>query len=301
AGAPRAPRRSRQRSLGRSVSESSEGRGTASELEPGEGGSLGGRSLRSRGGDSAYLSHRGSLPPLPPPGSEGSEEDPNGYVTPNCVLPDPGPIPAPEDEEEEDEEYEYMNRRPGAGVPRAPQPRPASLEELGYEYMEVGSEPGPPPQITPEDDEDDDEEEDYEYMNKQPRLSRSLGAEPNFGAGGVLGPPNHDGYTDMRAGGDPGATPGGEDEQGYEEMEAVLRPRCPGCQKIPPGCPKSPPGCPKIPQIPPGCPKSPPGCPKSPPGGGMKPLRSLEASDCAFDNPDYWHSRLFAKADAQRT
>uniref|UniRef100_A0A8U7NUC8 receptor protein-tyrosine kinase n=1 Tax=Corvus moneduloides TaxID=1196302 RepID=A0A8U7NUC8_CORMO len=87
AGGSRPLRRSRQESLGRTVSESSEGRGTASELELGEGGSLAGslcRSLRSRGGDSAYLSQRESFPP-PPPSSEGSEEDPNGYVTPNCA------------------------------------------------------------------------------------------------------------------------------------------------------------------------------------------------------------------------
>uniref|UniRef100_A0A8C2SU05 Receptor protein-tyrosine kinase n=1 Tax=Coturnix japonica TaxID=93934 RepID=A0A8C2SU05_COTJA len=118
-----------------------------------------------------------------------------------------------------------------------------------------------------------EEEEDYEYMNKQPRLSRSLG---NMVGG--LGPrhegcpPRHDGYTDMRPG-EP--TPAPAEEQGYEEMEAVLAPRGPPC----PGC-RSPPG-------------PPPTC--------MKPLRSLEASDCAFDNPDYWHSRLFAKVDAQRT
>lgn len=184
---------------------------------------------------------------------------------------DPTGGSVPEPEEEEEEEYEYMNRRAG-GAPGAPQPRPASLEELGYEYMEVGSEPGGPPGapqgrgVTQGDDEDEEEEEeDYEYMNKQPRLSRSLGTEPTAGA--VPGPPKHHGYTDMRAGDSSGTPP--EDEQGYEEMEAVLRPRCPGC--------------------------------RSPPGPGMKPLRSLEASDCAFDNPDYWHSRLFAKADAQRT
>ncbi|KAM4880923.1 receptor tyrosine-protein kinase erbB-3 [Sylvia borin] len=301
-GLSRPPRRSRQHSLGRTVSESSEGRGTASELELGEGGSLGGgslcRSLRSRGGDSAYLSQRESFPPAPP-GSEGSEEDPNGYVTPNCALRDPdlgGSIPAPpEEEEEEEEEYEYMNR-PSGGVPGvAPQPRPASLEELGYEYMEVGSDPSPknPPRRRRGDDGDEDEE-DYEYMNKQPRLSRSLGAEPtSAGLGGSAPrPPNHDGYTEMRAGGDPAATPG-EDEQGYEEMEAVLSPRCPGCQKTSSGCPKSSSGCPKTSS---GCQKT-----SSGPPGGMKPLRSLEASDCAFDNPDYWHSRLFAKADAQRT
>ncbi|OPJ72581.1 hypothetical protein AV530_008464 [Patagioenas fasciata monilis] len=164
---------------------------------------------------------------------------------------------------EEEEEYEYMNRRPG-GVPGAPPPRPASLEELGYEYMEVGSEPGAPP--------GQEDEEDYEYMNKQPRLSRSLGSVTGGGPGPRhdLASPRHDGYTDMRPGEAPPAPR--EDEQGYEEMEAVLAPRCPGCR-----------GPPAL----------------GPPA--MKPLRSLEASDCAFDNPDYWHSRLFAKADAQRT
>uniref|UniRef100_A0A8C3NJV0 Receptor protein-tyrosine kinase n=1 Tax=Geospiza parvula TaxID=87175 RepID=A0A8C3NJV0_GEOPR len=240
-------------SLGRTVSECSEGRGTASELElGGSGGSLGGslcRSLRSRGGDSAYLSQRESLQPPPAPGSEGSEEDPNGYVSPTRALPGRGPggchigllgVSVPldgvlgfplslgEDEEDEDEEYEYMNR---------PRPRPASLEELGYEYMELGGCDPRPTAGAPrseqepaeEEEEEDEGEEDYEYMNKQPRLSRSL---------------RHHGYTEMR----PGEPP---------EMEAVPRPRC---RPLP-----------------------------------MKALRSLEASDCAFDNPDYWHSRLFAK------
>ncbi|XP_064257087.1 receptor tyrosine-protein kinase erbB-3 [Passer domesticus] len=246
-GGSRPARRPRRGSGGRTVSECSEGRGTGSELElGGSGGSLGGslcRSLRSRG-DSAYLSQRESLPPAPPGPQPPADEDPNGYVTPGC---------APRGEEgalggvcpEEEEEYEYMNRRP-PGV--SPQPRPASLEELGYEYMEVTSDPAGPPTQNPrgaaeDGDDDDDEDEDYEYMNKQPRLSRSL----------------------------PPATPARgreeEEEQGYEEMEAVL----------------------------------PPAHPQLAPATPMKPLRSLEASDCAFDNPDYWHSRLFAKSDPRRT
>uniref|UniRef100_A0A8C3P4R1 receptor protein-tyrosine kinase n=1 Tax=Chrysemys picta bellii TaxID=8478 RepID=A0A8C3P4R1_CHRPI len=108
-------------------------------------------------------------------------------------------------------------------------------------------------------------EEDYEYMNKQPKLSQSLSS--------VLSSPGagRDDYTCMSA-----AVPrGSPDEQGYEVMEAILAPGsgpCLDCQSSP--------------------------CPKN---GFMKPLRSLEASDCAFDNPDYWHSRLFAKADAQCT
>ncbi|XP_077644838.1 receptor tyrosine-protein kinase erbB-3 [Lonchura striata] len=265
-GGSRPPRRGRQDSLGRSVSESSEGRGAGSEPEPGAGGGPAGSLGRGRRprGDGAGPGHRESrAPPAPPPpGSPGSEEDPDGYVTPTCALRDPAagsvPAPAEEEEEEEEEEYEYMNRQRG-GSRGPPQPRPASLEELGYEYMEVSPEPGGPPGAPqpggPRQEDDEDEEENYEYMNEQPRLSRSLCAVP--------GAPGHDGYTEMRAAETP-ATPGGA-EQGYEEMEAVARPR--RCRGAP----------------------------------AMKALRSLEASDCAFDNPDYWHSRLFAKSDARRT
>lgn len=69
--------------MGRTVSESSEGRGTASEYDLTEDLSLSGslcRSLRSRG-DSAYLSQRESL--MIPVGSADGEEDANGYVMPD--------------------------------------------------------------------------------------------------------------------------------------------------------------------------------------------------------------------------
>uniref|UniRef100_A0A8C4XZK2 Receptor protein-tyrosine kinase n=1 Tax=Gopherus evgoodei TaxID=1825980 RepID=A0A8C4XZK2_9SAUR len=240
--------RVRQESVGRTVSESSEGRGTASECELMEELSLPGslcQGLRSRG-DSAYLSQRESFPLSA--GTADGEDDINGYV-----------IAARSPEEE----YEYMNRRP-------PQPRPASLEELGYEYMDLGSERSTSlgsmlsSQLPVAGWEVAAAEEDYEYMNKQPKLSQSLSS--------VLSSPGpgRDDYTCMSA-----AVPrGSPEEQAYEVMEAILAPGsgCPGCQSSP--------------------------CPKN---GFMKALRSLEASDCAFDNPDYWHSRLFAKADAQRT
>ncbi|XP_054859103.1 receptor tyrosine-protein kinase erbB-3 [Eublepharis macularius] len=259
--------RIRQESMGRTVSESSEGRGTASEYDLTEDMSLSGslcHSYRSRG-DSAYLSQRESL--LLPVGSADGEEDANGYVMPDrngreraagvaaSLL--RGSLPVPQ----VDKEYEYMNRR----APRNPQPRPASLEELGYEYMDLGSELSaslgsvPSSQLTTPCRDEEDEEEDYEYMNKQPKLSKSLSSIRS----------SRGDYTDM----DSGITQGSPDEQGYEEMDAVLPPvQCPGCQSPP--------------------------CPQN---GFMKPLRRLEASDCAFDNPDYWHSRLFSKVDAQRT
>lgn len=259
--------RIRQESMGRTVSESSEGRGTASEYDLTEDLSLSGslcRSLRSRG-DSAYLSQRESL--MLPVGSADGEEDANGYVMPDrkgreraaglAASLGRGSLPVPQ----VDEEYEYMNRR----APQPQQPRPASLEELGYEYMDLGSELSaslgsvPSSQLTTPCREDEYEEEDYEYMNKQPKLSKSLSSIRS----------SRGDYTDM----DSGITQGSPDEQGYEEMDAVLPPvQCPGCQS-----------------------------PHYLKNGFMKPLRTLEATDCAFDNPDYWHSRLFGKTDAQRT
>ncbi|XP_008112654.2 receptor tyrosine-protein kinase erbB-3 [Anolis carolinensis] len=259
--------RLRQESVGRTISESSEGRGTASEYDLTEDLSLSGslcRSLRSRG-DSAYLSQRESL--MLPVGSADGEEDVNGYVMPDrsgreraaglAASLVRGSFPVHEAEEE----YEYMNRRPA----QPSQPRPASLEELGYEYMDLGSELSaslgsvPSSQLTTPCRDEGDEEEDYEYMNKQPKLSKSLSSIHS----------SRGDYTDM----DSGITQGSPDEQGYEEMDAVL----PSVQ-----CLDS---------------QSPP----YPKNGFMNPLRTLEASDCAFDNPDYWHSRMFSKADVQRT
>lgn len=154
------------------------------------------------------------------------------------------------EEEDEDEEYEYMNRRRRHSPPRPP--RPSSLEELGYEYMDVGSDlsaslgstqscPLHPVPIMPSAGTTPDE--DYEYMNKR------------RGGGGAGGD-----YAAM------GACPAAE--QGYEEMKAFQGPGH------------------HAPQV---------------HYARLKTLRSLEATDSAFDNPDYWHSRLFPKANAQRT
>ncbi|XP_059539207.1 receptor tyrosine-protein kinase erbB-3 isoform X3 [Myotis daubentonii] len=251
---------------GRLVSESSEGHVTGSEAELQEKVSMcrsRSRSPRPRG-DSAYHSQRHSLltpvTPLSPPGLE--EEDVNGYVMPDAHL--KGTPSSREgtlssvglssvlgtEEEDEDEEYEYMNRRRRHSPSRPP--RPGSLEELGYEYMDVGSDLSaslgstqscplhpvpiiPTPGTTPD--------EDYEYMNKR------------RGGGGAGGD-----YAAM------GACPAAE--QGYEEMKAFQGPGH------------------HAPQV---------------HYTRLKTLRSLEATDSAFDNPDYWHSRLFPKANAQRT
>lgn len=253
---------------GRPASESSEGHVTGSEAELQEKVSVCRSRSRSRSprprGDSAYHSQRHSLltpvTPLSPPGLE--EEDGNGYVMPDTHL--RGASSSREgtlssvglssvlgtEEEDEDEEYEYMNRKRRGSPPRPP--RPGSLEELGYEYMDVGSDlsaslgstqscPLHPMATVPSAGTTPDE--DYEYMNRR----RGVG-----GAGGD--------YAAM------GACPAAE--QGYEEMRAFQGPghHAPHVRYA-----------------------------------RLKTLRSLEATDSAFDNPDYWHSRLFPKANAQRT
>ncbi|XP_034858298.1 receptor tyrosine-protein kinase erbB-3 [Mirounga leonina] len=251
---------------GRLASESSEGHVTGSEAEFQEKVSMcrsRSRSPRPRG-DSAYHSQRHSLltpvTPLSPPGLE--EEDVNGYVMPDAHL--KGTPSSREgtlssvglssvlgtEEDDEDDEYEYMNRKRRRSPTRPP--RPSSLEELGYEYMDVGSDlsaslgstqscPLNPVPLMPAAGTTPDE--DYEYMNRR--------------HGG--GAPGGD-YAAM------GACPAAE--QGYEEMRAF---QGPGHHAPHVHCAR------------------------------LKTLRSLEATDSAFDNPDYWHSRLFPKANAQRT
>ncbi|MXQ97787.1 hypothetical protein E5288_WYG018357 [Bos mutus] len=248
---------------GRLASESSEGHVTGSEAELQEKVSMcrsQSRSPRPRG-DSAYHSQRHSLltpvTPQSPPGLE--EEDVNGYVMPDThikgtssregTLSSVGLSSVLGTEDDDDEEYEYMNRRRRCSPSRPP--RPSSLEELGYEYMDVGSDlsaslgstqscplnpvPNMPNASTTPD-------EDYEYMNRR------------------------------RGGGGPGGDYAAMDacpasEQGYEEMRAFQGPVLHGPQVH---------------------------------YARLKTLRSLEATDSAFDNPDYWHSRLFPKANAQR-
>ncbi|MBV98580.1 Receptor tyrosine-protein kinase erbB-3, partial [Eschrichtius robustus] len=194
-----------------------------------------------------------------PPGLE--EEDVNGYVMPDAHLKGTssreGTLSSVglssvlgTEEDDDDEEYEYMNRRRKCSPSRPP--RPSSLEELGYEYMDVGSDlsaslgstqscPLNPVPTMPNASTTPDE--DYEYMNRR------------RGGGGPGGD-----YAAMEA--CPAA------EQGYEEMRAFQGPVHHGPQVH---------------------------------YARLKTLRSLEATDSAFDNPDYWHSRLFPKANAQRT
>uniref|UniRef100_A0A8C7D5E8 Receptor protein-tyrosine kinase n=1 Tax=Oncorhynchus kisutch TaxID=8019 RepID=A0A8C7D5E8_ONCKI len=250
----------------RTVSESSEGRGTLVELEMSE--DLAGNLQRKRHReDSAYMSQRdsmsGVLSETPSPDTEG-EEDQNGYV-----LPGLGDSP----------ERECTGHRTSAGENRGGQTKneehqdyefPAlnsdsdKMEERGsgdveYEYMDirsVGPEASerpddPPTRVVPHPG------DDYHYTNRMQR----------GGEGEV------DEYEDM----DSLAAPGAGDPVEYENLqgegEGVVEGM--GGQHTGMGA----------------FVKVRAGVGVGEPGGG----------DRSFDNPDYWQSRLFLKPNAVST
>ncbi|KAM4699455.1 receptor tyrosine-protein kinase erbB-3 isoform 2-T2 [Discoglossus pictus] len=278
----RAPRR-REDSLGRTVSESSEGCCTASDLETAEDISYGdgslSRSPRSRV-DSAYRSHRESLltatpdedseyimPELQGVRSQGDisqdgtlKSQASGSLTP-CIQ---------HQSEEEDEEYEYMNRKKQRST--------VPLDRLEYEYMDIRGAGETNSELktssTIEIDKDEDYEygnrEDYEYMNEQGKCKRSQS----------VGDDHLEEYTYMNRCSKVNDDGTPEDKQGYEDMNLVSS--RPQSLDRPAGIPQT-------------CHR------EALQRGYHQPLRALEAKDCAFDNPDYWHSRLFTKTDLQST
>uniref|UniRef100_A0A8C5MKE9 Receptor protein-tyrosine kinase n=1 Tax=Leptobrachium leishanense TaxID=445787 RepID=A0A8C5MKE9_9ANUR len=262
--------RKREDSLGRTVSESSEGCCTSSDVETTEDISYGGGSLshspRSRL-DSAYRSQRESLIPNTP--DEDSE-----YIMPQLSQEDlslDGTLtPCPPFDTEDDEEYEYMNRKT--------QPTTPSVERLEYEYMDIRgagdteSERVSTPRI--EDVVDKDYEygnkEDYEYMNNQGKRNDSQSHLAD----------EIEEYTYMNRSSKVREDSGSEDAQGYEEMN-LLANRPQSLDKsicVPQTCHR-----------------------EALQKGYIQPLRELEIKNCSFDNPDYWNSRLFSKTDVQST
>ncbi|XP_078542411.1 receptor tyrosine-protein kinase erbB-3 isoform X2 [Lissotriton helveticus] len=306
--------RIRKESTGRTLSESSEGCGPISEREMNEDMSVC-DSLSSRHRsrqDSAYHSQRDSL--LTVPTTPDTEEDINGYVLakqgnpePTEAIPDASgegtskeqqrrpafSVGMEEDDVEADGEYKYMNKV----ATQDPTPQPIlPPEHVEYEYMDIrssrrtsdGSRYSSRPQSLLAEptrgQPEDNGEEEYEYMNKRPMRSGSRGTIGSQGA-------EQEDYTYMNGNSSQrdsnlrSVTPALREsllEQGYEEMDSRVGPTVPNYAVLPS----------KI--------LSP--CHKEAfPSGYMKSLRTLEANNGAFDNPDYWHSNLFQKTDAVRT
>ncbi|XP_063808696.1 receptor tyrosine-protein kinase erbB-3 [Pseudophryne corroboree] len=272
---PRRVTRRREDSLGRTVSESSEGCCTSSDMETGEEMSYGGGSLslspRSRL-DSAYRSQRESL-------LAGTPDADCEYIMPELSQGDLSQdgtlrshgsrsvtpcLPNAGEEDDDDEEYEYMNRK-----------RQLS-ESLEYEYMDIrGTRNSNSERATSthEGNKDSDYEygnkEEYEYMNEKGESNHSQELEEEDTE-----------YTYMNRSGKMRKDSTSGDKQGYEDMNLIV------------SRPKSSDKPPVIPQT---CHR------EALQKGFIQPLRELEVKDCAFDNPDYWHSRLFVKSDLQRT
>ncbi|XP_068598627.1 receptor tyrosine-protein kinase erbB-3-like [Brachionichthys hirsutus] len=328
----------------RTVSESSEGCGTAVELEMGEDYSLAGsvKGQRHRE-DSAYM----SAGPPETPSPEMGEEDQNGYVLPGDSPERETLLPTSQSKmgkshssnllgDPEDEEYEYMNKqasrasaltRNNSYWQKVNKCRTSSMSsqatacsgdtvlpmevrgghtrsghnsdseqqgsnEVKYEYMDIrGSEKDesppahepPPPPVTPvkmcsevkDENEEEDEEEDeyvgdtvYHYTNRQPKLRKVL---QDMKEGRVEGGAYE--YEDM----DCFPTTQPEDAAVYQNVQRKVDGAGGGTEGRPSGF---------EPYI------------KVRAGVG---IGDPAAADRAFDNPDYWHSRMFLKTKAVPT
>uniref|UniRef100_A0A9J7X3T9 Receptor protein-tyrosine kinase n=1 Tax=Cyprinus carpio carpio TaxID=630221 RepID=A0A9J7X3T9_CYPCA len=359
---------------GCTVSESSEGRGTAVEVEMNEDmSSVGSMRRVKHREDSAYMSQRDSLSGPPETTSTGipGEEDQNGYVL-------PGFGESPEKGEDKQiraacvcnlyakfechsgdfleahsvagEEYEYMNNQtlslghiPGQlkdynqrlsrnrsasfnpaglysnhkslGSSSRPSKRSSiegsessgglsqsstdqrshsdgdflsseteytdgdlDLQGVQYEYMDIRGSAGPPSNMvlklhlprpvshpplrrSPQDDEDEYVEEDYQYTNCQPRLRNSLRVQGLMQGEGEVY--EYEDMDSLAAGGASAAEYQNLEGEDEESVGLTDEPRSLG------------------------------------PGKYLKVHAGMEHK--AFDNPDYWHSRSFQKANAVRT
>uniref|UniRef100_A0A8B9LV62 Receptor protein-tyrosine kinase n=1 Tax=Astyanax mexicanus TaxID=7994 RepID=A0A8B9LV62_ASTMX len=270
------PSRSRLNSA-RTVSESSEGRGTVRDMEMNEDFTSAGSLRRARHReDSAYMSQRESLlgppdtpiPDTPSLCTEG-EEDQNGYVLPGlCESPERGNSGGVSQSS-----LDERSRSDAELLSSEAEYAEADLDQaLQYEYMDIRSGAGAAVQSIPlrvnhqrrdiQLEEDGDEE--YHYTNPQPRLRHSLMLQGLIGGDGEVY--EYEEMDSLAVGGNPGAEY--ENLQQEEEREALGQP-----------------------------------------SSGIAPYVRVragvgvtnESADRCFDNPDYWHSRIYSKANAVST
>uniref|UniRef100_A0A673WKS3 Receptor protein-tyrosine kinase n=1 Tax=Salmo trutta TaxID=8032 RepID=A0A673WKS3_SALTR len=249
----------------RTMSESSEGRGTVVELEMSEYFLLTGSMRRKRHReDSAYMSQRDSMSggpsETPSPDTEG-EKDQSGYM-----LPGLGDSPERGDISEIDD---YMDIR-GVGPEASERPDDPPTRDVPH--------PGAMPkqrmrgerEVEEEEDDEYVEEDDYQYTNRQPKLRQALrGREGLRMQGGGEG--EVDEYEDM----DSLAAPGAGDPVEYENVQREGEGAVGGMEGQHTGMGTFVKVCAGVGE----------------PSGG----------DCSFDNPDYWQSRLFLKLNAVNT
>ncbi|XP_039603172.1 receptor tyrosine-protein kinase erbB-3a isoform X2 [Polypterus senegalus] len=309
----------------RTQSESSEGHGTVSEAEMNEDGSLVGSMRRTRRReDSAYHSQRISLT-LPSEPEDSDDDDYNGYVMPgvsssterdcplsfygsqNSTLPrskaSRGRILKGKSEQKIPDDYEYMNKQSRllglvAGSASSELPQLQKEERVEYEYMDTSSaatDSADPLGATSvkDDHTTSEEEEDYKYMNKQPRLTKSLlhnQTKPQPGIAICENP------TQELISASPSAENPIQEHQEYEEMDRIVVSESPEFFKSTSSLSVSPPMYQNFPKVDLTIEKG------KNVNGFVKVRAGCEpGQDHSFDNPAYWHSRLFQKPDPLRT
>ncbi|XP_041440319.1 receptor tyrosine-protein kinase erbB-3 isoform X2 [Xenopus laevis] len=264
---PRQGTRRREDSLGRTVSESSEGCCTSTEQDTIEDKSDGGGSLSCSADsrlDNAYRSQRERL-------LAGTPDDGSEYIMPGLsqseisqdgtLTPQESRSLTPCLDNATDEEYEYMNKK-----------KPGSKEKLEYEYMDIRGTEDTSNECLAFSPADDDKDGDYEYGNKEDY--EYMNEKGKCTSRESLGDGDLEDYSYMNRSGKVKVETITETKQGYEDMNLQLdRPTV-----VPQTCHR-----------------------EALQKGYHQTLRALEAKDCAFDNPDYWHSRLFSKSDLQMT
>lgn len=152
------------------------------------------------------------------------------------------------------------------------------LHKVQYEYMDIRGGAGPPANMavklhlprpvsrpplrrTPQDDEDAYVEEDYQYTNCQPQLRNSLRVQGLMQGEGEVY--EYEDMDSLAAGGASAAEYQNLEGEDEESVGLTDEPRTPGPEKY------------------------------------LKVHAGMEHK--AFDNPDYWHSRSFQKANVVRT
>ncbi|XP_035245178.1 receptor tyrosine-protein kinase erbB-3-like [Anguilla anguilla] len=230
-------------------------------------------------GQSLYTDCRAIVPPRASlPARRAVTLDSNGNSLSSTTDDESGEDGRRQSRESEPVEYEYMDicsggsRTGSAGSKRDVETRGAASaarerEAEADEEEEEGAN-------------EQQDNEDYHYVNKQPRLRPTLKGRgglrvqgPGGGAGGGAVEGEVYEYEEMDS---LVAPPGGGDRSEYENLAA-----CGGDG---------------------GAAAASEGARRSSAGGYLKLHGGAgESGDRSFDNPDYWHSRLFLKADAVRT
>uniref|UniRef100_A0A7N8YH64 Receptor protein-tyrosine kinase n=1 Tax=Mastacembelus armatus TaxID=205130 RepID=A0A7N8YH64_9TELE len=253
----------------RTVSESSEGCGTAVELEMNEDFPLS-MKRRFQREDSAYMSQRDSMSggPSETPSPEMEEEDQNGYVLPG-ESPERGDSITCSGDTTSFVESMGLHRRSKDSSDSEQQ----GSNEVEYEYMDIRGSEKERGQVGEKEAEDEYvEDSNYHYTNRQPKLQQALRDRKDLTIQGRDEDEAYE-YEDMDS--FAGLQPG--DAVVYQNVQREREGAVAGAEAHRPGY-----------------------NPYVRVRTGVR-VGEPVPGDRSFDNPDYWHSRMYIKPEAVPT